>query len=375
MKKEGEKIEEFQRDLRKELDKLGHLIYPNIIGMRKQWGKYLDLDSFWIANDYNRETGEADYTVDESEYWTADGLWKEEGHNISYFTRMPLRYPKINVQFKLPDLSQYSEGSADHYRLIWGQAIGGGTLRSPASFRLDENKDLYAFYRDSRDIDKLTSYGWGLKVTSLLPADAFTDTGRNAPVYKIKVNKGFAEFYINQHLVAVWVNGARDEKLYDDSEPYAVGIRNSQKEPTGPLILELVGDKEVTVSDLRPTVFRVVEGVAHPPRTYKLYDEAASTLLTAGTYDTGTSYKSHPIPTAGYNNKTLLFRADTDSVADGLRIEVFTQEGNWRLYDSVTTSANDLEYYGISANFPLVRIGYEPSADGASITDAEIHLQ
>ena len=73
--------------------------------------------------------------------------------------------------------------------------------------------------------------------------------------------------------------------------------------------------------------------------------------------------------------KHCFFRADTDSVTDGLRIEVFTQEGNWRLYDAITASANELESYIISGNFPLVRIGYEPSADGASITDAEIHLQ
>jgi len=93
--------------------------------------------------------------------------------------------------------------------------------------------------------------------------------------------------------------------------------------------------------------------------------------MTSGTYDTGTSYKSHPVPAAGFDAKAFLFRADTDSVTDGLAVEVFTQEGNWRTYLTRTYSANSLESIEPAGEFPLMRLAYEPAADGASITDAE----
>jgi len=77
----------------------------------------------------------------------------------------------------------------------------------------------------------------------------------------------------------------------------------------------------------------------------------------------------------GYDAKAFLFRADTDSVADGLGVEVLTQEGNWRTYLTRTYSANTLESIEPAGEFPLMRLAYEPSADGASITDAEVTMR
>jgi len=58
-------------------------------------------------------------------------------------------------------------------------------------------------------------------------------------------------------------------------------------------------------------------------------------------------------------------------VADGLAVEVLTQEGNWRTYESRTYSANTLEVLSPAGSIVLARLAYEPATDGASITDAE----
>lgn len=108
-----------------------------------------------------------------------------------------------------------------------------------------------------------------------------------------------------------------------------------------------------------------------PARTFRLYDDGADTLLTAGTYDTGTSHKTHPVPVLGYRDKSFKFRADTDSTADGLAVEELTQEGNWRTWTTRTYAANDYEIINPSGQAVLMRLAYEPAANGASITDAE----
>jgi len=97
--------------------------------------------------------------------------------------------------------------------------------------------------------------------------------------------------------------------------------------------------------------------------------------MTSGTYASGSVHRSAPIPIAGYEGKTLAIRADTASVADGLVTEVYTTADNWRTIDTYTLGANEFYYLDINVDFPLLRIGYEPSADGASITDAQVAVR
>ena len=61
-------------------------------------------------------------------------------------------------------------------------------------------------------------------------------------------------------------------------------------------------------------------------------------------------------------------------MTDGLTVEMLTQEESWRTYATRSPTANDLEVINLAGRMPLVRIGYEPSADGASITDAEVTM-
>jgi len=270
----------------------------------------------------------------------------------------------LQVKTKLPDLSGYD--TADFFM---GFELGGGTDHGIATFNWEQNDGMVCKIAGK-------SASNGVEVTDLLPADVKTEWH----MYSVKVNAGFAEFYVGKgaprNLVAIGIpwNGPVT-KLYQNTEPYSIILNPARYPTTMPAFLELHGDYEKVTASTKVSNFRWSSEPLSPPRSFRFYDEGADTFLTEGTYDTGTSYKSHPVPVAGYGDRTLLFRADTDSVANGLQIEVYTQSGNWRIYDSITTSANELESYIITGDFPLVRIGYEPSADGASITDAEVHLR
>jgi len=299
--------------------------------------------------------------VDTDDYWDDEGLHLPEDYRwLNNRSKVAPRFGHLVTQMTLPDLSGYS--SAD----FWiGFELGIGVVRGIAAFRTTEANDL-----------KFWAGGMGrakeVVVTDLLPADAFTADH----YYAVKVNRGFASLWIDYELKAVIIPGTgADVTLYDNTEPYPIRVLDGKMPTAMNTLAEIdAGGKSV---DVPPdvTLFRWAVGEPAPPRTYRLYDAGASTLLTSGTYDTGVSHKSHPVPIAGYDKATLLFRADTDSVADGLTIEILTQEGNWRTYRAYDYTGGTLHDFTLAGSAPLMRIGYEPSADGASITDAEVSIK
>jgi len=329
----------------------------------------MNTDPHYVARRYNTSK-DVTVPVKPSKVWEQGvGITQEKGYKgVTIYSRDGLRFPRLIARNPqgLPDFSDLY--NADFYM---GFQLGGdGNL---ATFRWKENNVMQCVIRDWTMVQPI-------EITNLLPSDYLTGETR----YEVKVNRASVEFRINHVLkcVVVSAKGVLGNRITvsENSEPYSVGVFESDLPDIMPVLTSLmVEDPEGEVPEfthlMSPGEFRWSEGSPCPPRTFRLYDWEADTLMTSGTYDTGTSYKSHPVPTAGYDGKTLLFRADTDSASDGLRVEVLTQEGNWRLYDSLTYSAGDLEYYGISADLPLVRIGYEPASDGASITDAEVQLQ
>lgn len=342
---------------------------PAGLGVNEETGRFEKLDGFYVFRRSKKVSGVwTKKTFDVRDYWTADGLKQEAGYKSNAcYSRRGLRYPFAQTRATLPDFSGLYRANLWFCGFELGCALDWGL----ASFMEREPDRVYSV---------IGGQGSGIggsqdDVSSLLPSDYLSADHH----YSVKVNDGFVEYAVDGELVAVYVRGRSNQSLYT-GEPYVVRVVPIRIPSALTTLFELtVEDPEGTYPeytvDITPNHFRWSSGGPTPSRTYRLYDEAASTLMTSGTYDSGASHKSHPVPVQGYDGKTLLFRADTDSVTDGLRIEVFTQEGNWRLYDAITASANELESYIISGNFPLVRIGYEPSADGASITDAEIHLQ
>jgi len=337
-----------------------------------------------------------EYTHQESDLhdlWKKTGLRNygtdDEGNEYSsaeIISRARFPYPILQMDTKLPTLDgrnfvvhtgfEYGTG-----QILYHMHLTHSVGNQNTTVRVDERGHGSA----------------AIRVDGFLPADY--DTAKHS--YVLKANRNALEFYLDGRLRGIILLGASMDQdqivIGDNTEPYVVGcfrsafhgeapmkLRNTRSTPLSdddkyewPVMPNVTEEEYERGVDNYPDTgeFGFQPGDPLPPRTYRLYDWQADTLMTSGTYDTGTSHKSHPIPIHGYDGKTLLFRADTDSVTDGLQIEVYTQEGNWRVYDSVTTSANSLESYVLTGNFPLARIGYEPSADGASITDAEAHLR
>jgi len=303
--------------------------------------------------------GEKGQRADPSKYWDSDGLRIPAGYGfLAIYSKAALKTGQVMSRAILPDLTGYDTAS------LWvsGFELGSGLQYGIKAMRLDQDDNFFCRVGGPGAITD--AY-----IENLLP----TDFHSTRYLYTVKNNSGFTEFFVDDDLKAVIVEADREMQITaNNTPPYVVKTTRAKPPTTIPTLLEFNAGGEEATADLEPKEYRFAEGKANPPRTYRLYDWEADTLLTSGTYDTGTSYKSHPIPTVGYSAKAFLFRADTDSTTDGLAVEVLTQEGNWRTYLTRTYSANTLESIEPTGEFPLMRLAYEPSADGASITDAEV---
>jgi len=303
-----------------------------------------------------------------TDYWTATNIGTgtmtlPENHDyLNARSNRFIRYGNFELESVLPDLSAFDGG-----RFYFGFERGQGALQGYAGFHIDETSTLrYELAGGGKVIQG--------DISDHLPSDY--DTARHN--YVVRVMENMVEFSIDGELVAV----ALDAPMFSQGEvvtspPYAIHLLSGVAPKSMPVILEL--SRSNNTPPYRPKFsfdigagdVRFSHDSPKPPRLYRLHDLNADTLLTSGTYDTGASHKSHPVPVYGRENKSFKFRADTDSVTDGLVVEEYTQEGNWRTYETRTYTAGDLEVITPAGEAVLMRIGYEPSGDGASITDAE----
>jgi len=263
----------------------------------------------------------------------------------------------VSFKTKLPSLSEDQEvflGFED------GSSMGNGIADFKYSYPDTLEAEIGGSYQ-------LTAYD----ISDALPSDAETKMHR----YSVYLLKGWAEYRIDGEIVAIGINSSDLEFPTTSYPPLCIFPVNVPIADELNVYFEAVG--EGLNFPISPYNVRPAKTSKLPPRSFRLHDGGAETLLTEGTYDTGTSHKSHSLPAMGYNNKTLLFEADTDSVSGGLKIELLTQakSWSWKTYDSLTYSADELESYGITADFPVFRIRYEPASDNASITVAEVHME
>jgi len=313
--------------------------------------------------DYNLAT-----QIDLRDYWKWTGpnsgeiTCPADISTLSIWSRPLVKYGVKSVLSTLPAFADMPSGSKLHFGF-------GDDDMGLLTFSLDEPTSGLICH------SRRMAHGAGpsqaaLDITSLLPGDY--DTARHW--YQVEMHRGYAEFFIDGDIVAIIVSGGRMGGWELDPPPYGVAVAPHevlQKSATR-IDFDNTGSEALTW-ETSPHEHGHRDGDPMPSRTYRLYDYQADTLLTEGTYDTGTSYKSHPVP--GLRKDSIRFRADTASVTDGLRVEALTQEGNWRALETYDLAANDLWYADVNAEVPLIRIGYEPSADGASITDAEVSVR
>jgi len=307
----------------------------------------------WVpatGDNYRVKTSEVD------DQWTPDGLVKPADFNaISIYSMRTIGHGVVtsNVQ-------------ADSGVFINGFELGGFPRWGQAFYSIDVPDGVIRFAAGGSSQHNYVERTWAL------PSDY--DTAYH--YYSVKLMEGMAEFRIDSEVKAVALTAPMDPEYELSGPPYDLFTTRGDIPGALPVLVEQQGPSDSEAKTLvSPKDVRWVEDDPQPPRTWQLYDFQADTLMTSGTYDTGTSHKSHPVPIKGYDAETLLFRADTDSVAGGFRVEVLTQEGNWRAIETYDYTAGDSWYANITAEYPLVRIGYEPSADGASITDAELSMR
>jgi len=295
--------------------------------------------------------------VDPADYWTSEGL-----ENAYVYTRGAFRYPILIAYAKLPTMG-------DGVRADMGFESGRATdLTHHARFLVEENEIEFEYglcHLGGRNMDiALHNAAW-------LPSDY--DAAYH--VYQIVVKKNGAEFWLDNMLRAVALAGvgiggtgnAPADTSWNHQSPYALGLYYPNViAPTltgyfmahnGKLGIDITGNNVV-----------VMEGEPCPPRKFPLYTANSDTQW-AGASLSGTGNTSHPVPVWGYPNKTLLFQSDA---AGTLHIDVYVG-GDWRRWDDISLTANELCIYNINGEFPLARAVYD-ATNSDSIAVAELDV-
>jgi len=342
-----------------------------------------DLEQFFVGE--IKKDGVGWIEVDLDDYWDNKGIHHPGtgyGH-LHVHSKTKQRYPVVSRDMVLPSVSDLVVDAGGELR--WGLEGGrhaAGThflifVGNPFIEAVDKNAIWFQAYHSPRGAETARN----IEITDLLPADY----GSAYHNYFIEGNKGTKFLYVDSELVAVFVTGVEDNlPKWENSEPYALtsfpmeGAEYYYK-------YEFKADKEFTWE--APSIGEDGKGLKdapsgatpcmgwfagdpHPPKTMKIHNENTSTKWEG--LDTGGAVQtSHPIPTNGYPKKTLYFQSDAAGTLD---IEVYAG-GGWRVYDSPTIAANELEVYEFpqEAQFPIMRCVYTPTDDD-TITLAQVSL-
>lgn len=344
------------------------------------WEKFLEqgLDAHFICRKTTWGSTSAEIIVSlakTSDYWTQDDYSRDPGitlsgyfrvpadmHSVAIYSRRAFNYPVLSCYTIFPDLTVKPRNTE-----LWiGLENGGSGYNGLIAFRLMTTavgvEILYAFLRGVSETNQID-------ITALMPDDFHT--ARH--VYTIELTKSLAVFRVDAVPVCYGLLGV-DTNPDISGPPYAIVGCEAQPARAQSALLEgtrLGGEALEWV--LSPYGFRVADGDPQPSRALMLYEEDTENLFTDKTVGAGTLV-SHPFPILGYG-KTIHFRADQDSVANGLIIEYYTQAGNWRTYDEVTYAADDDWFRTPTGEGVLARLSYEPAAYPAVISEGEVVLR
>lgn len=183
--------------------------------------------------------------------------------------------------------------------------------------------------------------------------------------YSIIITKYWVKLTVNNALRAILINTS---SVPPDiaGPPYLLGslTYNLPERMLG--LIELVSQNSKSFKFyLSPLDISIVDGESGPDG-WRLFLWQSETVMSGYSLSSG-SATSHPFPTI--KQPTILFQADTDGTVD---IEIYTINGNWRTYDSVDYTANNLLSYVMTGKATFTRIVYTPSSYSATINDAEV---
>jgi len=303
-------------------------------------------------------------TMEDTDIFTNDGTLTSpathEGRGvrgIAIYGKKCFAYPHADFYTILPTLVE------DGQNLWMGFEMGGGVGTGITAFLFLRTGGANVL---RAAIGGRTNQFVYIDITTALPADHLTV----AHDYSVRLTKSHAEFYIDDDLVAIGINSSNLAFPNINYPPYAIFTAPLPFASKNVLLVEVTGHDVELVTQLSPLRVRVGPDSPLPPRVYRLYEADTSDLFAGLTVGAGT-LTSHPFPIFGYAGKTIYFKADQNSTANGLVIEVLTQAGNWIEYDSVTYAANDDWYYTIAGEAVLVRLVYTPAAYPAVINEGE----
>jgi hypothetical protein len=373
-----EEIRKALEEIRKALAEKLRLVSPSFIPeMAELKPESSLLESGGLGHVYNARISRYDsagnylYTlhdVDLSQYWTEDSLNVPEGWDLlSIYSRRGLRYPYVCAYLKLPD---WVGMGYDDYCQFWiGFELGGGLRWGDAAW----------LYQKRLGTNAISPYGGGCGVytsilqTVSLPSDYLTAKHG----YWVKVNRNQIWYGIDSRIRAfvLPLKGGVRQTVSANSNPYSIMMLDMYIPETQHTLIELGGLRKggkfvgATVG-LGYGDYRWAEGDPQPPLSMPMYVQNSDTVLAGYSISSG-SVSSHPIPVYGYAGKMLYFMAGQ---AGSLLIEVLTQRGNWRTYDTDTVSANTLWWYKMTGDAVLARLTFTPLTYPCTISEAEVVL-
>jgi hypothetical protein len=286
-----------------------------------------------------------------AQIFTSDGLYFPSDTHIHSIRAY--RYPVMEIVMMLPSKS------------IWiGFENGHHYLGGIATMRAKAGAEFYIGIGRGDDII-------GTDVLSILPSDVAT----SYYTYRIRVARSMVIFERSGgdtfQFLGFGINSPA--WLQINPPPYAIfGRREAFPNPVMRALIEPVEPDALLPVAWCPSNCRIFisDGEPNPPLVIPLYVTSTSTLLAGYSLSSG-SVTSHPVPMAGYYKKSIYFMANQ---AGSLDIQILTQGGNWRTYDTVSMSANTLMKYRIEDEVILARIVFTPSTYPATILEAEADM-
>ncbi|MEM2187488.1 MAG: hypothetical protein QXT37_10965 [Thermofilaceae archaeon] len=359
---------ELRRALREELDM--HTTF--------QWEHFLHqgVDAHFIARTVDPDRTEKPIAassvwrqVDYKPPFEGELILPRDKRGVAIYSRRAFRYGQLYVIARMPDLTPVGNETWMAYYL--GLEHGSRAVNGIASFVLRT---------DTAAANVLHAVVGGaapalVKIDVNKPSNFLTDYNR----YRVILSRNLVTFTINESpaLFAIPCLGYGAVKVKENVLPYSIALTEPLASRLTALIEILTNRTAEAPSDfiapLSPSNFRVSDGHEVVPMHLPLYVEDTSTRFAECTVSSGTLV-SHPFPVFGYRGKTIYFMADRGSAEGGLVLEVYTQSGNWRVYDAVTYAAGKLLVYPIAGEAVLARLSYTPASYPATVLEGEVVL-
>lgn len=312
-----------------------------------------------------------------SKYWTQSEFHPDKPgyitlpgnlRGLKIYSRKMFQYPAVHTNTWLVDLRTVFSPNIDGSISWWIVGVENDLGFANLLFGIFE-------YIDANNVNQLHVFGGpafaaaDAVVDFAKPSDAFT----NRHGYRIMHGRYVSMADIDGRPIAflIQAEGVSPTVLNNNTPPYAVLI-TPKMASSGSGFTEIITDRSKPGKAIKVTQpiyrFRVTDGDPVIPLNLPLYNNGTFTRF----IDTSISgaVNSQPIPVWGYSSRLLLFRSNQGGT---LTIYAWTL-GGWKVYDTVSVTANSLIKYVFGSDVLVAYVSYNPSATPATVDVAEVKL-